>query len=71
MEPHVLYEPTLKFRWLREWGARNILQQEVRVLRPSRTGEGSYEEVGCEWRDIPAVEINAEDEPCRVSREAV
>ncbi len=71
MEPHVLYEPTLKFRWLREWGASNILQQEVRVLRPSRTREGGYEEMGREWRDIPAVEIDAEDEPCRVSREAV
>ncbi len=70
MEPHVLFERTLKFRWLREWGVGNTLQQEVRVLRPSRIRQGVYEEIGREWRDVPVVEVDAEDEPAELSAEA-
>ena len=70
MEPHVLFEPTLKFRWLREWGVGNTLQQEVRVLMPSRIRQGVYEEIGREWRDVPVVEVDAEDEPAELSAEA-
>ena len=100
MEPHVLFEPTLKFRWLREWGVGNTLQQEVRVLRPSRIRQGVYHIrlpgglralhaersgrlhpefdgphrhvglTGGEWRDVPVVEVDAEDEPAELSAEA-
>ncbi|MFQ5936625.1 MAG: hypothetical protein ACE5LB_09470 [Acidiferrobacterales bacterium] len=70
MGPHMIYEPTLKFRWLREWRVGNTLQQEVRVLMLSRIDESVYEEIGSEWRDVPVVEVYTEDEPCRVISES-